>query len=182
MVGLDEQAAETQSHGTVGDVVSHLRSTKRPWLPDAIEQLEVDVDQIGSLAEGEITRGLRELQEFHKVSYQEIVALRSYHSGFSPFEVNHGVKGAEFENVLLVVGRGWSDYNFVEMLEWAANPITVPAAKHSKYEQNRNLFYVACSRPKKRLAILFTQLLSPAALATTTYWFGANSMNVLHQP
>lgn len=173
---------ELRATGTVGDVVSHLRSAKRPWLPDAVEQLENDLDRIDSFADGEVPRGISELAEFHKVPYREIVALRSYHSGFSPFEVNHGVKGAEFENVLLVVGRGWSDYNFAEMLEWAANPAAVPAAKLTKYEQNRNLFYVACSRPKKRLAILFTQLMSPAALATATYWFGANSMSALHQP
>ncbi|MCF5571277.1 hypothetical protein GIV66_31455, partial [Pseudomonas sp. PA-3-11C] len=42
-----------------------------------------------------------------------------------------------------------------------------------KFESNRNLFYVACSRPKVRLALLFTQLLSQAALAQITAWFGA---------
>ena len=24
----------------------------------------------------------------------------------------HGVKGAEFENVLVIIGRGWNQYNF----------------------------------------------------------------------
>jgi DNA helicase-2/ATP-dependent DNA helicase PcrA len=111
-----------------------------------------------------------------------MIALRAYHSGFSPFETNHGVKGAEFENVLVVIGRGWSDYNFSEMLEWSAQPARVPANKQNKYEQNRNLFYVACSRPKKRLAILFTQLLSPVAMATVTSWFGGTCIHALQQP
>ena len=46
--------------------------------------------------------------------------------------------------------------------------------RREKFESNRNLFYVACSRPKVRLALLFTQLLSPAALAQITAWFGAD--------
>lgn len=31
--------------------------------------------------------------------------------------MKHGVKDAEFENVLVVVGRGWNKYNFGKMLE-----------------------------------------------------------------
>jgi DNA helicase-2/ATP-dependent DNA helicase PcrA len=125
---------------------------------------------------------LIELQKLHAVPYKEMIALRAYHSGFSPFETNHGVKGAEFENVLVVIGRGWNDYNFSEMLEWSAQPTRVPIDKQNKYEQNRNLFYVACSRPKKRLALLFTQVLSPVALATVTRWFGTDAVTALPQP
>jgi DNA helicase-2/ATP-dependent DNA helicase PcrA len=91
------------------------------------------------------------------------------------------VKGAEFENVLVVVGRGWSRYNFGEMLEWAGPRGMIPAKSQNKFEQNRNLFYVACSRPKIRLAILFTQLLSPAALSTVQLWFSAQNVIPLPQ-
>lgn len=68
------------------------------------------------------------------------------------------MKGAEFENVLVVCGRGWNQYNWNQMLEWSNT--AVPDEKIDTFERNRNLFYVACSRPKKRLAILFTQQLS----------------------
>lgn len=85
------------------------------------------------------------------------------------------MKGAEFENVLVVVGRGWNQYNFGEMLEFAGAQM-IPADKQDSFERNRNLFYVACSRPQKRLAILFTQALSPAALATLGNWFGVDTI------
>jgi DNA helicase-2/ATP-dependent DNA helicase PcrA len=173
---------ELRQTGTVGDVVAHLRATGRPWLPDAVEQLESELDTMDALPEGEVPRSLIELQKLHDVPYQEMVALRAYHSGFSPFETNHGVKGAEFENVLVVIGRGWNDYNFSEMLEWSVRPADVPANKQNKYEQNRNLFYVACSRPKKRLALLFTQMLSPVALDTVTRWFNTDAVRALPQP
>ena len=81
-------------------------------------------------------------------------------------------KGAEFENVLVIVGRGWNQYNFNEMLELARDGAPIPADKQKAFERNRNLFYVTCSRPKKRLAILFTQELSGIAMQTVNAWFG----------
>lgn len=67
-------------------------------------------------------------------------------------------------------------YNFGEMLELAGQD-QIPANKVAAYERNRNLFYVACSRPKVRLAILFTQRLSEAALATLSRWFGEATLS-----
>jgi DNA helicase-2/ATP-dependent DNA helicase PcrA len=172
---------ELRQTGTIGEVVAYLRSKRRPRLPDAVEQIEIELDRSPGLPEEEVSRGTRELQALHEVAYTEILALRAYHAGFSPFETNHGVKGAEFENVLVVVGRGWSRYNFGEMLEWAGPRGVVPAKSQNKFEQNRNLFYVACSRPKTRLAVLFTQLLSPAALETVQYWFSAQNVDPLEK-
>ena len=125
-------------------------------------------------------RVLTELRDLRAVLYQEIVALSHYLSGHSPFETKHGVKGAEFENVLVVVGRGWNQYNFNEMLELAADDARIPANKQAAFERNRNLFYVTCSRPKRRLAVLFTQELSDAAMQTTRNWFGDDAIEALH--
>ncbi len=33
------------------------------------------------------------------------------------------MKGAQFENVLVVIGRGWNNYNFVDMLEWMGTEV-----------------------------------------------------------
>src|SRR5690606_22840222 len=110
------------------------------------------------------------------VPYSEIKALRKYLDGHSPFETKHGVKGAEFENVLVIVGRGWNQYNFGEMLALAGAK-QIPAAKEVAFERNRNLFYVACSRPQRRLAILFTQQLKFEAIQTLEAWFGAESIS-----
>lgn len=120
-------------------------------------------------------RRLKELEKLKNIPYSEVRSLRRYLDGYSPFETKHGVKGAEFENVLVVVGRGWNQYNFGEMLEFAGAQ-TIPVDKQDSFERNRNLFYVACSRPQKRLAILFNQALSPAALTTLGNWFGAETI------
>ena len=52
-------------------------------------------------------------------------------------------------------------------------------AKQAAFERNRNLFYVAYSRPKRRLALLFTQKLSPMARGTLGQWFGADVIESL---
>jgi len=164
--------------GTVGQIVDYLRAQRRPRLPEAIEKRERDLRTFDRTAGIEMPPALAELEKFREVPYVEVKALRSYLDGHSPFETKHGVKGAEFENVLVVIGRGWNQYNFGEMLELAGAQV-VPAAKQAAFERNRNLFYVACSRPKRRLALLFTQQLSPMALRTLEHWFGADVIETL---
>ncbi len=166
---------DVRKHGTVGDVTDYLMKVRRPRLPDAVELREQKLREFVPDPETEMPRLLSELQNLRNVRYEEIIALRRFLDGHSPFETKHGVKGAEFENILVVVGRGWNQYNFGEMLELARTS-PIPSKKVNAFERNRNLFYVACSRPKRRLALLFTQLLSDDALETLKEWFGRDSL------
>ena len=170
---------ELRDGGAVGDVLDHLLAVRRPRVPDALERRERQLREFVPEPDEDMPRPLKELDDLRAVPYQEIVALCRYLSGHSPFETKHGVKGAEFENVLVVVGRGWNRYNFSQMLELAADPPAIPANKQDAFERNRNLFYVTCSRPKKRLAVLFTQELSAPALQTVNDWFGADNIEAL---
>ena len=174
-----DRLIELRDGGTVGDVVEHLLSARRPRVPDAVERREHELRKFDPDSDEEMPRPLKELSELRQVPYQEIVALSRYLSGHSPFETKHGVKGAEFENVLVVVGRGWNQYNFNEMLALAPDDAHIPANKQAAFERNRNLFYVTCSRPKKRLAVLFTQELSAAAIQTIINWFGNDALEPL---
>lgn len=170
------QLLALRENGTVGQIIDHLLAQKRPRLPNAVEKREQELRAFDKSAGEEMPPALEELEKLREVPYAEIKALRKYLDGHSPFETKHGVKGAQFENVLVVIGRGWNQYNFGEMLELAGAQ-AVPAAKEVAYERNRNLFYVACSRPKTRLALLFTQQLSPQALGTLQNWFGAETIS-----
>jgi DNA helicase II / ATP-dependent DNA helicase PcrA len=170
------QLVALRETGTVGQIIDFLQTQRRPRLPDAAERRERELRAFDKTAGEKMPSALEELEKFRDIPYAEIKALRRYLDGHSPFETKHGVKGAEFENVLVVIGRGWNQYNFGEMLELAGSQ-AVPAAKEAAYERNRNLFYVACSRPKRRLALLFTQQLSPKALATLESWFGVGTIS-----
>jgi len=167
-----KRLCELRVTGTVRDVITHLRAVGRPRLPDDIVRLEDKLASFDPNGGEEKPRRLEELEKLHAVHYSEIIKLVGYLKGHSPFETKHGVKGVQFENVLVVVGRGWSDYNFDEFLQLVANPDRI-AARSEAYQRYRNLFYVACSRPQKRLALLFTQKLCPDALGTIQNWFGA---------
>lgn len=171
---------ELRDAGTVGDMVDHLLAVGRPSVPDAVVRRERELREFNPEAREGMPRALKELGDLRAVSYGEIVALCRYLSGHSPFVTKHGVKGAEFENVLVVVGRGWNRYNFNEMLELVGQGAQIPANKQAAYERNRNLFYVTCSRPKRRLGVLFTQELSAAAIQTVGDWFGNDTIEALN--
>ncbi|MDY0275491.1 MAG: UvrD-helicase domain-containing protein [Desulfomicrobium sp.] len=164
--------------GTVGQVVEYLEKIKRPRLPDNIVKRERELREFDQSGGEALPNTLLEIEKLHTIQYSEIKALYAYHSGFSPFETKHGVKGAEFDNVLVVIGRGWNRYNFGEMLE-LATMAQIPSKKQDTFERNRNLFYVACSRPKCRLSLLFTQKLSQSALNTLERWFGQKHITTL---
>ena len=167
---------DLRENGTIGEVIDHLLRTKRPRLPEGIENKERRLQEWlqQDPEEREESRSLSELNNLRSIAYSEVIALANFLNDSTPFNTKHGVKGAEFENVLVVCGRGWNQYNFNQFLEWAGG--TIPENKEASYERNRNLFYVACSRPKKRLCLLFTQELSATAISTLESWFGNDNI------
>ena len=166
---------------TVGAVIDYVRNSNLLRLPEAVEDKERELARWEPKPDEEEPSRLRRLRALRAVSYREIIALDRYIDGHTPFATKHGVKGAEFENVLVVLGRGWNQYDFERMLVWGGTKGAIPKGKQDAFERNRNLFYVACSRPKTRLALLFTQFLSIEALATLAEWFGTDSIRALPQ-
>ncbi|MCY4445432.1 MAG: ATP-dependent helicase [Rhodobacteraceae bacterium] len=172
-----DKLLELRKNAKIGEVIDHLFSTKRPHLPEGIENKERKLREwlLQSSDESEEDRSLTNLIKLRDITYSEVIALTNFLNDSTPFSTKHGVKGAEFDNVLVVFGRGWNQYNFNQFLEWAGG--TVPIDKQAAYERNRNLFYVVCSRSKKRLCLLFTQELSQKALDTLKQWFGSENIN-----
>ncbi|MHC4270329.1 MAG: UvrD-helicase domain-containing protein [Planctomycetota bacterium] len=167
---------ELRKTGTIGEVLDLLKETRRPRLPDTVQRTETKLAN-ASPKDIEDSLTLSQIGKLRKVPYKELISLALFVNDHTPFSTKHGVKGAEFENVLVVLGRGWNQYNWNQFLEWFPN--LFPANKVDSYERNRNLFYVASSRPKKRLTLLFTQELSDVALATLHSWFGKENVKPL---
>jgi DNA helicase-2/ATP-dependent DNA helicase PcrA len=161
--------------GTIGDVLDHLKETQRPRLPDNVASREDDIQRLGpEVAENEekfITRH-RKLRD---VQYSEVVELVRFLEGYTPFATQHSVKGAEFQNVLVLLGGGWNHYNWPQFLELLhTQKITEKNVKG--YHRARNLFYVAISRPKVRLAVLATQTVPQAGLQAVAHLFGRDAV------
>lgn len=101
-------------------------------------------------------------KEYHKgklldlknIKYKEFVATKEYFMPFSIYSTDHGVKGEEYDNIVFVLSKGWANYQFDKFLPLSEDEINEDNI--DKYIRNRNLFYVACSRAKKRLCLLVT--------------------------
>ena len=169
-----------QSHA-IGVVMDHLRHGNRFAIPEAVERKERELEQRPEPLVAEEPDAVERLRNLRAIPYTQLRALAKFIEEQTPFSTKHGVKGVEFENVLVVFGRGWNQYNFNQFLEWAG-AAQIPDGKADSYERNRNLFYVACSRPKKRLALLFTQKLSGNALNTLTKLVGSEAIHSLQSP
>ena len=60
------------------------------------------------------------------------------------------------DNVIFVISKGWNLYQFETYAPMINGMVAIPRGKEASYERNRNLFYVCCSRPKKRLVLFVT--------------------------
>ena len=168
-----ERLVELRSSGTIGNVVDLLKETRRPRLPDVVLRTENRLaEATRERIDEELT--LQQIEKLRPIPYSELVSVAEFINDHTPFSTNHGIKGAEFENILVVLGRGWNQYNWNQFLEWF--PDRYPTGKEDSFIRNRNLFYVACSRPKKNLALLFTQELTADALVTLEGWFGTKNI------
>lgn len=170
-----DRLTELRAEGSIGAVLDHLKETQRPRLPAKVASREDEIHQLGlEVVEGEekyITRH----RKLRAVPYSEVVELVRFLEGHTPFATQHSVKGAEFENVLVLLGGGWNHYNWPNLMELLhTQKITEKNTKG--YHRARNLFYVAISRPKVRLAVLATQTMSQAGLNAAAHLFGAGAV------
>ena len=91
------------------------------------------------------------IQTFLDLDYKEFIAAKDFLHPEAEFSTEHGVKGEEYDNVLFAIGKGWNQYQFETYAPMITGHAQIPSGKQSSFERNRNLFYVCCSRPKKRL-------------------------------
>ena len=91
------------------------------------------------------------IQSFLELSYMQFIAAIDFLFPDALFSTEHGVKGEEYDNVVFVISKGWSQYQFETYAPMITGHANIPQGKQAAYERNRNLFYVCCSRARKRL-------------------------------
>ncbi len=143
-------------NGTVGDVLRHLRDSRLVPLPEELDfRLDGRTRQIPQedAKEREYEEKDREFfSGFFGLRYPELVAFVGFFNEHTPYSTKHGVKGAEFDTVLVVLddgGANWNLYSFEKYLSGSDLP-----KNEQRWKRTRNLFYVCCSRAKKRLAVV----------------------------
>ena len=96
------------------------------------------------------------LNEFLELEYSQFLSAINFLYPDSDFSTEHGVKGEEYDNVIFVISKGWNQYQFEKYIPMITGDERIPKGKDAAFERNRNLFYVCCSRPKKRLIFFIT--------------------------
>lgn len=91
------------------------------------------------------------VKEFLDLEYKQFISAINFLYPEAEFSTEHGVKGEEYDNVIFVISKGWNQYQFETYAPMIKNGYA--SDKEASYVRNRNLFYVCCSRPKKRLFI-----------------------------
>ena len=80
-----------------------------------------------------------------------------------------------------VISKGWNQYQFETYAPMITGKSPIPKAKVAAYERNRNLFYVCCSRPKKRLFFLVTVPIEATFRAFLKDLVGEDNILTYHQ-
>ncbi|MDP9609109.1 UvrD-helicase domain-containing protein [Streptomyces demainii] len=166
--------------GTVGDVLNILFEQEYFSVPQAVtsrhRKWKLALRELDDKQQLSEPRRLVEYGNFRDVHYREVVALREYVEENTPFSTQHGVKGAEYPDVLAVFGGGWTQYNFAEMLANFHRRDRLNERDRRRFERSRNLFYVSCSRARNDLILLFTTELPQSALETLQEWVGGSNI------
>lgn len=153
---------ETASIGEVFDLVDERRLLKKPPEIRAVQRLlhSKDLDE-RKQRDANLQRTLRD------IPYSEAIAFSHYMNKRTPFTTQHGVKGDEFENVVVVIDdKAWPQFNFGKMLSGEDSGT-------QRFHRSRNLFYVCCSRAQRRLAVVFMTDLPVGAEDTVRDWFSS---------
>lgn len=116
---------------------------------------------------------IKENEDFYNtvkgLDKKQIEKVYHYVEGNSPYSTQHGVKGAEFENVFVILDNGrWNQYNFQYLFESTRG-------KESIIERTRKIFYVCCSRSKNNLVVFYHKPTS-ATITKAKEWFGAENV------
>ena len=117
--------------------------------------------------------GFVNVQAFLDCNVAELWAYRRYFTEESPFATHHGVKGAQFERVLVVVDdeeAAFHQYSYGKYFGYV--PLSdndqerIEAGEETVLDRTRRLFYVCCSRAVKDLAVVLFVPDVPVARAT----------------
>lgn len=165
-----KQLAEARMQKAI-DVLELVRQTDLIPMPpnlDGYYRLYHDAPEAMYIAEVTI-------RSFLELEYSQFLAAIDFLYPEAVFSTEHGVKGEEYDNVVFVVSKGWNQYQFETYAPMITGKASVPSGKQAAFERNRNLFYVCCSRPKKRLFFFVSVPVDPTFKAFLVELVGAQN-------
>lgn len=157
--------------GTIKDVMSFclesqiIKTSKN--MTEFLSNLNLDINTIDDIQLREkISKDHTFYEELIKLSYKEFIKAFIYIQEQSVYSTQHGTKGEEYRNVLMVIDdTSWPQmYNFNKFFNKSEE-------NQDRELRTRNLFYVSCSRAKENLVVLALSEMDNNAMSTIVEWF-----------
>lgn len=161
------------SNSTIKDVITFVREQELMVLDDRFARyLDAQAEE-GDGDGNEEGSERTAVAAFFASPAAELWGYRTYIEGESPFATQQGIKGAEFQRVLVVLDDEESDYNLFSYGKYfGITPISETDQRNliegvdSVLGRTRRLFYVCCSRAVQDLAVVLFVSDAEAARAT----------------
>lgn len=138
-----------------------------------IEEIITEADEMGICKIDDHLQKFKSEKEYvysrlKKVPFQEFQKVYNYLEEKTPFSTQHKTKGAEYDNVLVILDNGgWNKYNFEKMF--------LNTASESVMERTQKIFYVCCTRAKENLAVFFHNP-NQDVINKAKEWFGEGNV------
>ncbi|SDQ81389.1 UvrD-helicase domain-containing protein [Virgibacillus salinus] len=164
----------------IKDIIVHLQNMSNSNIGEVIEF----ADESGICKKDDKFSSFIERQTYvydrvKQVKFREFQNLFNYLEGYTPFTTQHKIKGAEFNNVLVVLDNGrWSNYNFEYLLNdniFESLSSTKKASYPTILNRTRKLFYVCCTRAKENLIVYYHNPSQPL-IEKAKSWFGDSNV------
>jgi DNA helicase-2/ATP-dependent DNA helicase PcrA len=167
-----DQLSEMVANGhLIGEVIDHLQQSGLIRLPDKLiegialantvaEDVTEDDQRLWTFFTSLLTVGASQLHTYRQVLEKNM-----------PYATKHGVKGDEFDTVIVVLddaGASWNQYAFGKRLEGQDT-------SEARWDRTGNLFYVCCSRARINLVVVDLGY-TPARRSGVEALFGAENV------
>jgi DNA helicase-2/ATP-dependent DNA helicase PcrA len=150
---------------SIRDVTTHLRATRLLALDERLDRVlglqGAPADAEGGEAEGASPSDLPVLKLLECPAPQ-LTSYGRYILEGSPFATQHGVKGAQFDRVLMVIDEEENDYRLYDYEKVlgdaqasAADRAAFANGEDNTWSRTLRLLYVCCTRAKRGLSLVF---------------------------
>ncbi len=152
---------EKDNQPLLGEIVTVVAGYNLFFIPDSLKralglELEVDTDQKFAsdlLEETDTADDIQGWVQFLQLPFTQIPKYYSYFKGESSFGTHQGVKGLQFDRVMVVIDdteARSNTFNYARLFDSLGRSDN----STDQIERTKRLFYVVCSRSQKSLAVL----------------------------
>jgi len=135
--------------GSISDVLQFVDKSALIGLPRRVRDFQNQLASDPARDDDSVARRRGFFEALMAVPYAQVINFIRHVDALTPFSTQHGVKGAEFPNVLVIVDDTlWTKYKLGAVLAGGEK-------NQDRYERSLRLLYVCFSRARKGLALLY---------------------------